>query len=221
MHVQFVQDLICPWCRIGKANFDRAAETFEKEQGEPVSVEWVPFLLDPVEKGSAENFLERLSTRKGMEPEQVRGMFANVEEAGRKVGLTFNFDRIEVAVDTIPSHQMIALIPEEHQSGVIDRIHTAYFEDGKNIGDTTVLDSIGRDAGVPGEAMERVRQAWDSNQVRHEILNLVQQVQSAGVNGVPFFIFDSKLAANGAQPPEILVDAMKHAQTMPAEVPAD
>ena len=220
MHVQVVQDLICPWCRIGKVNLDKAVDTYALETGEDVTVEWVPFLLDPVEKGSKEPFFERLSKRKEMSEEDIKGMFANVEQAGENVGLKFNFDRIGVAVDTIPGHEMLALIPGEYQSKVLDGLHRAYFEEGKDIGEPDVLETIARDAGVPETEMTRIREAWATNTVRFEVQNLVKQVQQAGVSGVPFFIFDGVLAANGAQPPEVLVDAMKQAKTMPAEAAA-
>lgn len=220
MHVQVVQDLICPWCRIGKHNLDTAIAEYAKDRDGNVKVEWVPFLLDPVEKGSKENFQARLQERKGMSPEDVEGMFSRVKEAGAAVGLEFHFDKVEVAVDTIPGHLLMALTPAEQQAAVLDRIHTAYFEQGKDIGEPEVLAAIATDAGVPEDAMARVREAWASDAARDEVIGVVRQVQQAGVSGVPFFIFDGALAANGAQPPEVLVDAMKQAEEMPAEAVA-
>ncbi|HYH11643.1 MAG TPA: DsbA family protein, partial [Thermomicrobiales bacterium] len=92
MQVQVVQDLICPWCRIGKRNLDMAIERRRKRNEEQIDVEWVPFLLDPVEPGSKEPFQERLRGRKGMTREQIAQMFERASAAGNAVGLTFNFD---------------------------------------------------------------------------------------------------------------------------------
>jgi predicted DsbA family dithiol-disulfide isomerase len=216
MQVQVVQDLICPWCRIGKRNLDVAIERRQEQGEEQVDVEWVPFLLDPVEPGSKEPFQERLRDRKGMNQEQIAQMFERATEAGKAVGLTFNFDRIEVAVDTIPGHQLIALAPETHQSQILDALHTAYFEEGKDIGDTTVLESLAESVGLPEEARETLRAAWASDELRLEMVRMVQQVQEAGISGVPFFIIDSKLGVNGAQPAEVLQDAMEQAKQVPA-----
>jgi predicted DsbA family dithiol-disulfide isomerase len=220
MHVQIVQDFICPWCRIGKINFDRAVERFAQERGEPVTVEWVPFLLDPVEKGTKEPFRKRLRERKGLSEEAVEGMFARVAAAGRAVGLDFRFDKIEVAVDAIPAHQLVALVSEQYQSALIDAIHDEYFERGGDIGEPSVLSAIAHEVGIPESAMERVRQAWDSSQVREELVSVVRQVQSMGVSGVPFFIFDGALAVNGAQPVDVLENAMHQARDLPAEAVA-
>jgi predicted DsbA family dithiol-disulfide isomerase len=81
MHIQVVQDIVCPWCRIGKHNLDAAVADYEKEHDDTVVVEWVPFLLDPVEPGSKEPFMERLRERKNMTQEQIDGMFARASEA--------------------------------------------------------------------------------------------------------------------------------------------
>ena len=37
------------------------------------------------------------------------------------------------------------------------------------------------------------------------------QARSMGINGVPFFVFNQKLAASGAQAPEALLEAMRQA----------
>ena len=220
MHIQVVQDLTCPWCRIGKHNLDTAAERYTQDTNDEVTIEWVPFLLDPVEPGSKESFRERLAERKGMSDEQIAEMFARVKEAGAGVGLDFHFDRVEVAVDTIPGHLLMALTPAELQAHVLDRIHTAYFEQGKDIGSPEVLEVIATDAGVPDEAMARVREAWATDEARAEVMNLVGQVQQAGISGVPFFVFDGALAASGAQPPETLIEAMTQARETPVEAVA-
>jgi predicted DsbA family dithiol-disulfide isomerase len=42
--VDVYHDIVCPWCRIGKANLDQALARWE---GEPVEVGWRPYLLNP------------------------------------------------------------------------------------------------------------------------------------------------------------------------------
>ena len=49
MHIQVVQDLVCPWCRMGKRHLDTAIAQYTEAHDAAVTVEWVPFLLDPVE----------------------------------------------------------------------------------------------------------------------------------------------------------------------------
>ena len=216
MRIQMVQDITCPWCRIGKHNLDEAITTWEKQHDDSVQVEWVPFLLDPMERGTKEPFQERMRERKDMSQEQIEEMFTRVNEAGENVGLDFNFNKIETAADTVLAHQMIALAPEQYQSALLDATQKAYFEDGKDIADPDVLRGIADSVGVPSDEMDKIATAWTSPELRAELLSVVQQVQQAGITGVPFFIIDSKLGVSGGQPADVMVQAMEQAQETPA-----
>ena len=60
MHIQVVQDIVCPWCRIGKHNLRKAAEQFTAETGEAVNLVFLPYLLDPIRPDElGEGFRER------------------------------------------------------------------------------------------------------------------------------------------------------------------
>jgi predicted DsbA family dithiol-disulfide isomerase len=220
MHIQVVQDIVCPWCRIGKHNLDAAIATYRQQHGDDVTIEWVPFLLDPVDPGSKQPFKARLAERKGLTEAQVDGMFTRVCEAGQACGIDFNWDKVGVAVDTVPAHQLIALTPAETQAALMDALHVAYFEDGKDIGDPVVLETIAREAGLNDATVAQAREAWASPEARAALMDVIVQVQHAGVTGVPFFIFDGALAASGAQPAEVLLGAMEQAREMPVGAPA-
>ncbi len=222
MHIQVVQDIVCPWCRIGKHNLDEAIAQYQKQHNDEVTVEWVPFLLDPVEPGSAEPFKQRLAERKGMSEQQIDGMFNRVCEAGQACGIDFNFDKVAVTPDTVPSHQLIAISPADKQAALVDALHEAHFEQGRNVGDTEVLEAVAREVGIGDETLTEARAMWQSDDARRAILDVIRQVQQAGITGVPFFIFDGALAASGAQPPETLLEAMNQARAMePVAAEAD
>ena len=84
----------------------------------------------------------------------------------------------------------------------------AHFIDGKNIDDQATLLEIGIAAGLNSVAVENVLNSAEfTNEVRAD-----QQIaQQIGISGVPFFIFDQKLAVSGAQPPETFLGAMEQA----------
>lgn len=214
MHIQVVQDIVCPWCRIGKHNLDDAIATYRQQHDDEVTVEWVPFLLDPVEPGSAEPFKQRLAERKGMSDEQIEGMFTRACEAGQTCGIDFNFDKIAVTPDTVLAHQLIAIAPADKQAALVDALHEAHFEQGRNVGDPEVLEAIGREVGLDDATLTEARGMWESDDARRAILDVIRQVQQAGITGVPFFIFGAALAASGAQPAETLLEAMNQAREM-------
>jgi predicted DsbA family dithiol-disulfide isomerase len=218
MIIQVIQDTTCPWCRIGKHNLDEALTQWD---GEPVEVQWLPFLLDPdVNEGAKEPFKQRLMERKGMSEEQVQQMFDRVTAFGAQLGLDFHFERIKVAVNTVPSHQLMALVPAEDRSRVLDQIHIAYFERGQDIGEIDALAGIARHAGIAPATVAEIEQRLMENFLRDEVLATVQAVEQAGVTGVPFFILNNELALSGAQPPETILSAMRQVSEAGAAAPS-
>ena len=217
MILQVVQDTVCPWCRIGKHNLDAALQAWE---GEPVEVHWLPFRLDPdVQEGAKEAFQQRLMERKGMSAEGIRQMFDRVTAIGARLGLEFHFDRITVAVDTVPSHQLMALVPAEARSRVLDEIHVAYFERGEDIGEVDVLTNVASRAGLDAAAVTELEQRLRRGDLRDEVLATIAAVEQAGVTGVPFFIVNNELAVSGAQPPATILAALRQAAGEEVAVP--
>lgn len=216
MRIQIIEDTVCPWCRIGKHNLHVALDQWRETHDEPVELEYLPYLLDPVEPGSKENFRERFIKRKGMSPETVASMFTRVTEVGKQAGITFNFDKVEIAVDTVPSHELIALTPAAKKADVIEAIMKAYFDDGKDIGEDDVLLQAAREGGLTAEELAQIEPILRSHSTRDAILAIIASVQQAGITGVPFFIIDGKIGVSGAQPPANFLQAFAQAAATPA-----
>ena len=90
----------------------------------------------------------------------------------------------------------------------------AYFVEGRFIGSMDVLVQIAVEAGLDGAAAR----AYISNAARRaEVAQADAQARQMGVSGVPFFIFNKKVAVSGAQDPETLLAAMQQA-VAPVEV---
>ena len=60
-------------------------------------------------------------------------------------------------------------------------------------------------AGVQTAALAYLRSKADAGAVRAQ----VERAQRMGVTGVPFFIFAGRYGIGGAQPPEVLLDALR------------
>jgi predicted DsbA family dithiol-disulfide isomerase len=213
MEVQIISDVVCPWCRIGKVNLRTAAVQWTEETGEEVHMTFLPFLLDPIRPDElGEGFRERFTKRKGMAPEQIEGMFAQVTQAGARYGLHYDFSKVKVAVDTVPAHEFMELVPEDRREALMDAMMEQYFEHGANIGDIDVLLGIGRQIGIPQDELNAIEPALRNRRLEKQVRGMIQQVQQAGVQGVPFFILNGRLAVQGGQPPEVFLDALRQAK---------
>src|SRR5690554_211599 len=105
MKVEIWSDVMCPFCYIGKRNFETAMEQFADK--EHIEVVWKSFQLDPsIPEVAKESYAEYLVIHKGMAKEQVKGMLDNVTESAKQVGLEYNFDK-SVMVNSLSAHKLL------------------------------------------------------------------------------------------------------------------
>jgi predicted DsbA family dithiol-disulfide isomerase len=139
-------------------------------------------------------------------------MFDGPRRAGAVVGLQFNFEAITRAPNTLRSHCLIAVAPEAQRPAVIEALYAAYFDDGQDIGQAQVLSQVGRKVGLAEESIQR---ALHDEELAASLFEEAHYAQQSGITGVPFFILNHKLAFSGAQPPVLILKALKQAATMP------
>jgi len=167
-----------------------------------VEVRWLPFQLNP---GMPREGMQRADYRKAKfgSAERGRELDARVAAEGAKEGIAFAFDRMQRTPNTSRAHQLIDLAQKQgHAQPVVDALFRAYFEDARDIGDEAVLAEVAAGAGVSG---------WPDDADGDKVSGLEDEVRDLGISAVPTFILERKLGVSGAQPPEILADAMRQA----------
>lgn len=204
MIVDVFQDTICPWCRIGKKHLETAVGQWE---GGKVEVRYHPFFLNPATPAAGYEFKTYMAAKFGG-ADRLDSLFEGPRRAGAAAGLTFYFDKIGYTPNTLNSHRLIALTPDNLKDAMLDAIHTAYFEDGLHIGDIDVLAQI---AGVNGLDAAEIAAQLRSDVMREEVLAETEWASNLGVTGVPLFVFNGRLALSGAHPPQTILNAMRQA----------
>ncbi len=196
--VDVLSDTICPWCYIGKRRLEAAMTALDP--GVTVDLRWHPFQLNPdmpVEGMSRKRYV----ALKFGGVERARAVYRNVAEAAQRSGLEIDFDRIARTPNTVNSHRLLAYARRaDRQSPVVERIFSAYFLEGRDIGNLEVLTDIGADAGLERDA---AAQFLASDAERTEVIQSDARARQAGAGAVPHFIIDGKLAVAGAQEPEV------------------
>lgn len=198
MKIDIFADTVCPWCRIGKRHLELALSEW---QGQPVMVHYRSFFLDPTLPAAGRDFREHMLAKGGGRM-GLEDFFAMPRQRGAAVGLTFNFEAIEKAPNTMLSHRLAYLAPEDRRGEILDTIYAAYFEHGRDIGDIDVLAGIAEGAGLDGTA---IRAALAGEAGMAEVLADVEFARQAGISGVPFFVFNDKYAFSGAQLPQSIL----------------
>jgi predicted DsbA family dithiol-disulfide isomerase len=213
LSVDVVSDVVCPWCFIGKRNLDAALEAWRAEQPDcEVSVRWRPFFLNPDTPEAGEPYRPFLERKFGG-PQKLAEIWQQVGAAGRKAGIEFAFDKIELRANTLAAHRLIHHAQKADADGavtakLVEALFAAQFLGGRHVGDRAVLAAIAGECGMDAEA---VRRYLDSDEEAEAVRGNAEEARRLGINGVPFFIFNNRLAASGAQPPEALLGVMREA----------
>ena len=210
--IDIVSDVVCPWCYIGKRHVESAVAQWKvaNPDGE-VSVRWHPFQLNPdlpLEGTDRKGYLEA----KFGGPQRATEIYARVAAAGRNAGLDLNFDGIKRQPNTLTAHALIAYAQNvdegRHADAIVERLFKAYFVDGEFIGDMDTLVGIAAECGLDAAA---TRAVLSDRATLDQVANQDASVRQQGVTGVPFLVFNNKVSLSGAEPPEVMLDAMKKA----------
>ena len=201
LQVSIVSDVVCPWCFVGKRRFERAVAL----AGVPVAVSWRPYQLDPTLPPEGKDRRAYMAQKFGS-LERVEQAHARLTADGKAEGIAFDFDAITISPNTLDAHRLIRWAAAEgFADATVEALFSAYFEQGRNVGNRDVLAEIAAAAGMDGAA---VRVRLDTDEDRDAVSREVAEAQRLGVTGVPTFIVAGKYAMVGAQPPADIARAL-------------
>lgn len=167
---------------------------------------WLPFQLNPDLPDQGISRQAYIDSKFGPGAKRT---YDRVEGVGRSVGIPFAFDAIKVQPNTLAAHRLLAYGARNgREDETAEELFKAYFLEGAVLTNPSVLADIGTRAGLERAALEHY---LASDEDRDEILGADNNARQMGVNGVPFFIFNRKVAVSGAHEPETLLEAMQEA----------
>ncbi|HJU23268.1 MAG TPA: DsbA family oxidoreductase [Casimicrobiaceae bacterium] len=208
--VDVVSDVVCPWCFIGKHKLDAAiANLRQAEPSLEASVRWHPFELNPdlpAEGIPRTEYLERKWGSVALAEEN----YVRVRNAGEIVGISFRLDRIERQPNTFDAHRVIAWAQGQGDANaLVERLFAAYFIEGRRVGERDELARLAAECGLPQDAAQEM---LASDALKNDVANEAREALDVGVRGVPFFIFNGRMALSGAHDPETLLEAIAAAR---------
>jgi predicted DsbA family dithiol-disulfide isomerase len=207
LQVYVISDVICPWCFIGKRRLEKAIAALDSL----VKVRWLPFQLNPAMP--KEGISRRdYRTRKFGSWQRSLDLDAKVAAAGKAEGIHFAFDQMERTPNTLDAHRLIWLAEKQGvQDAVVEALFRAYFTEGRDISNRTILTDVVAEVGLARHQAEAV---LESDEGMEAIKEAGEQGRRFRVDGVPFFIIGGRLTLSGAQPPDALLDRFRLALAM-------
>ena len=206
MRVDIWSDVVCPWCYVGKARFEKALGGFPHR--DEVEVAYRSFELDPgYPADTRETALVMLSRKYGMPEAEAQAAEARLAGLANAEGLGFDSNR--PVGNTFDLHRVIQLARAKGvQQQLLTALNQAYFAQGRQVFDRDVITDVAVAAGLDANSVTGV---LDSDEYAEAVRQDEQEARDLGISGVPFFVFDMALGVSGAQPAEMFSSALDQA----------
>jgi predicted DsbA family dithiol-disulfide isomerase len=204
LQIDVFADVVCPWCFLGHARLERVLASL----GRPTRVTHRPFMLDPNTPPEGDDIPARLRRKYGVPPEQL---WARLEAEARKSDLDLDLSKQRFSYPTARAHTLIRhAAAKGTQGALVHALYRANFQEARNIHDPAVLADVAAPHGFTEDEVTRLTSdEGELAATREEALGAA----TAGIDGVPLFVFGERLAVAGAQPEIVLRKAIEQAIT--------
>lgn len=208
--VEIYSDVVCPWCYVGKRNITSALNYYQHaypDERQP-EVVWMPYMLHATIPREGLDRKEYL--RRRMPGANAVESHERVARAGRKVGIEFRFDRIEVQPNTTDAHRLIRFAGRHGvEDAMAERLFQAFFIEGENVSDRGLLVKAGTDIGLDeDETTAYLASEMDTDWV----VKQDARGKRRGISTVPFLVLNERKGASAVQTADQLFQALKWAR---------
>ena len=215
LHIDFVSDVVCPWCVVGLGGLETALEKL-KPEGITAEIAFQPFELNPDMAPEGENVAEHIAAKYGSTPEQSAANRAMIKTRAAEAWAGLEGKAFDMRMDetsriwnTFDAHRLLAWAGEagpEPQKALKEALFRVHFTDGANLSDARVLTLAAEAAGLDrAEAAEVLASGRFAAEVRAE-----QTLwRSRGINSVPAVVVEGKYLISGGQPAAVFEEALR------------
>ncbi len=201
LRIDIVSDVVCPWCIIGYKQVEKALTMLDTA----VDAEfwWHPFELNTNMPPEGQDVAEHIQQKYGSTPEQSRANRERMGEIGASLGFQFGQQPDRRIYNTFKAHKLLHIAGHEQgwrkQTELKLALFAAYFQEGRDVSDETVLLDVAQSVGLNRDASK----AWLADAALTETVRAEQaHWLDQNITGVPAIIFDQQFMVPGAQSAE-------------------
>ncbi|MBU6248056.1 MAG: DsbA family oxidoreductase [Xanthomonadaceae bacterium] len=205
VRIDFVSDVVCPWCAVGLASLERALDALKDEVR--AEIHFQPFELNPQMPHEGEDVGEHIAKKYGLTPAQLAQNQEAIRQRGAAVGFTFAHQETRRIYNTFDAHRLLHWAGEQGGQHALKRaLLVAYFTDGRDIGDHAVLAEV---AGAAGLDAAEAAAVLASDRYAEDVRGDEQFFLRAGIHSVPAIIINRQHLISGGQPPDVFEQALR------------
>jgi predicted DsbA family dithiol-disulfide isomerase len=205
MRIDFVSDVVCPWCVIGLKSLEQAlanaADVVTPE------IHFQPFELNPDMPRAGQNVAEHIAQKYGADPERSRGTRDLIKSSAAAFGFAMNTGPDSRIWNTFDCHRLLHWAGlSGHQAALKLALFTTHFSNGANLGDPETLVAAAASVGLDADA---AREVLVSGAYADDVRRDERFWREQGISAVPAIVIDGKYLITGGQPVEAFEKAIR------------
>src|SRR5688572_4243420 len=205
LRIDFVSDVVCPWCAVGLASLEQALERLRGEV--QVELHFRPFELNSQLGAEGEDVAGHLQEKYGMSAADLAASQETIRQRGAALGFTFDMDKRRRIYNTFDAHRLLHWAGlEGKQAELKHALLRAYFTEGLNVSDRDTLVRVAESVGL---AAERARVVLSSGEYAEEVRAEERFLVDNGIHAVPAVIIEQRHLISGGQPVEVFENALR------------
>lgn len=205
LRIDFVSDVVCPWCVIGLKALEAAlARTADVASAE---IHFQPFELNPAMPREGQNVAEHVAQKYGASPERSAASRQAIRDAAAEFGFPIRSGPDSRIWNTFDAHRLLHWAAGQgRQAALKQALFTAYFSDGADVSDTETLVAAAVSVGLDGAA---ARDVLTSGAFINEVRADEAFWREQGIHAVPAIVIDRQYMILGGQPVEAFERAIR------------
>lgn len=207
LRVDFVSDVVCPWCAIGLAALEQAIERTRDEI--EVDLHFQPFELNPQMGPDGQDITQHLTQKYGSTPEQQAQSREMIRQRGAALGFEFRKAGRDRTWNTFDAHRLLYWAGEEggdHQYRLKKLLLERYHGQAQSPASHAVLVQAAVDAGLDGA---KARTVLDGDAYARDVREREAFYTHNGIHAVPSVVLAERHLVQGGQPVEAFEAALR------------
>lgn len=205
MRIDFVSDVVCPWCVIGLKSLEQALANAADVV--TADIHFQPFELNPDMPRQGQNVAEHIAAKYGADPERSRGTRDLIRTSAADLGFAMNSTADSRIWNTFDCHRLLHWAGGEGRQAELKlALFTVHFSEGRDMGDPAVLVAAAVAAGLDGDS---ARAILASDAYIDDVRRDERFWREQGITAVPAVVINGKYLISGGQPPAAFEKAIR------------
>ena len=191
--IELWADLGCPWCYVGKHRLQRAID--RRPDADRFQIKLRSFELNPDAPRDPESIESAFTRSHGGNAEAVLAAEERIQGIAQREGLAFALERLNA--NTFDFHRVLHYADEQGRGlEFFSHVQDRFFAGELNPFDPDALAQAAETVGLAVDRVQEILAGRDYAEAAHADR---REGQELGLGGVPFMVFDGRVAAPGAQ----------------------